>query len=66
MKTNVVNIKKITAVAVAFLLMILSVSYSGNKSKATNTTRKYLVFDANTGEQIDNYTLSRSEERRVG
>lgn len=58
MKTNVVNVKKITAVAVAFLLMILSVSYSGNKSDAANTARTYRIFNAKTGAKIgSDYTL---------
>lgn len=59
MKTNVVNVKKITAVAVAFLLMILSVSYSGNKSDAANTARTYRIFNAKTGVKIgSDYTLN--------
>lgn len=59
MKTNVVNVKKITAVAVAFLLMILSVSYSGNKSDAANTARAYRIFNAKTGVKIgSDYTLN--------
>lgn len=58
MKTNVVNVKKITAVAVAFLLMILSVSYSGSKSDAANTARTYRIFNAKTGVKIgSDYTL---------
>lgn len=59
MKTNVVNVKKITAVAVAFLLMILSVSYSGSKSDAANTARTYRIFNAKTGAKIgSDYTLN--------
>ncbi len=58
MKTNVVNVKKTTAVVIAFLMMILSVSYSSNKSKAANTARTYRIFNAKTGVQIGNdYTL---------
>lgn len=58
MKTNVVNVKKITAVAVAFLLMVLSVSYLSSKSDAANTARKYRIFNAKTGVKIgSDYTL---------
>lgn len=58
MKANVVNVKKVTAVAIAFLMMILSVVYANSKSEAANTTRKYFVFDAKTSEKIDDYTLN--------
>lgn len=61
MKANVVNVKKVTAVAIAFLMMILSVLYANSKSEAANKSRKYLVFDAKTGEKIDDYTLDAIE-----
>lgn len=59
MKANVVNVKKVTAVAIAFLMMILSVVYANSKSDAANTARKYRIFNAKTGVQIGNdYTLN--------
>ncbi|MDE5620802.1 MAG: hypothetical protein K2O29_06040 [Ruminococcus sp.] len=59
MKANVVNVKKVTAVVIAFLMMILSVVYANSKSEAANTARKYRIFNAKTGVQIgDDYTLN--------
>lgn len=59
MKTNIFSLKKITAVVIAFLMMILSVSYSNTtNSDAANMAIKYRIFNAKTGVQIgDDYTL---------
>lgn len=58
METHVLNVRKTVAVFIAMMLMILSVSYSGNKSEAANTARKYRIFNAKTGAKIgSDYTL---------
>ena len=58
-KANVVNVKKVTAVVIAFLMMVLSVVYANSKSEAANTSVKYRIFNAKTGVQIgDDYTLN--------
>lgn len=57
MKTHILNVRKTIAVFIAMMLMILSVSYSGNKSEAANTARAYRIFNAKTGAKIDDYTL---------
>ncbi|MDE5584480.1 MAG: trypsin-like serine protease [Ruminococcus sp.] len=63
MKTNVVNLKKTTAVVIAFVLMILSAMYAGNKSEAANSQREYKVFNAKTGQLMKTYTLDKLPTR---
>lgn len=58
-KTNVLKFKKVTAVFMAMLLMILSFSYTANdNSNALNTTRTYKVYNATNGKYLRDYTLN--------
>ncbi len=58
MKTHILNFRKTIAVFIAMMLMILSVSYSGNKSEAANTSQRYWVYNAQTGKFLRRYTLN--------
>ena len=59
MKTNIFSLKKITAVVIAFLMMILSVSYSDVQTDAANTDRDYRIFNSKTFEALGEYTLKK-------
>ncbi|MDE6781778.1 MAG: serine protease [Ruminococcus sp.] len=58
-RINSVNAKRCIAVFMAVLMMILSLSYTGNnQTNALNTAQQYRIFNAKTGAKIGNdYTL---------
>lgn len=57
-KTNVLKTKKIAAVFMAVLMMIMSLSFTGNNTDAANTTRSYRIYNAKTGAIIETYLLN--------
>ena len=57
-KIKTLNAKRLVAVFTAMLIAVLSLSYTGNKTEATNGVRKYYVYDAKTAEKLDAYSLS--------
>lgn len=58
-KTSVLKFKKIVAVFMAMLLMMLSFSYTANdNSDAANSSRSYKVYHASTGHYLREYTLA--------
>ena len=54
---KILNAKRAVAVFMAVLMTILSLSYTSNKTDAANIERQYYVYDAKTGEKIDEYYL---------
>lgn len=61
-RINTLNAKRIVAVFMAVVMMILSLSYTGNnQTDATNTSRRYYIYDAKTLNKIGNYTLDTVE-----
>lgn len=57
-RINTLNAKRTVAVFMAVVMMILSLSYTGNnQTDAANTTRKYCVYNAKTGAYKKRYTL---------
>ncbi|MCM1505776.1 MAG: trypsin-like serine protease [Ruminococcus flavefaciens] len=57
-KIMIADVKKITAVFIAMIIAVLSLSYTGNRAEALNTSRKYYVYDAETGNRKSEYTLN--------
>lgn len=56
-KTNILKTKKTAAVFMAVLMMIMSLSFTGNNADALNTTRIYKVYNAQNTREIGSYTL---------
>lgn len=57
-KIMIADVKKITAVFIAMIIAVLSLSYTGNRAEALNTSRKYYVYNAKTGNKKSEYTLN--------
>lgn len=58
-RINTLNVRRAVAVFMAVVMMILSLSYTGNNQvDATNTSRQYYVYNAKTGVKINRYTLN--------
>lgn len=55
---NVLNLKKITSMVVAFVILVLSVCLYSSKTSAANTAQTYSVFNATTGAFLRSYTLN--------
>ena len=56
-KIKIFNIRKCTAIFMAMLMMLLSLSYTGNTTNALNTRRQYYIYNAKTGVKTGEYYL---------
>lgn len=54
---NVLNLKKITSIVVAFVVLALSVCLYSSNTSAANTAQTYSVYSATSGTFLRSYTL---------